>query len=387
MISRRNIARLARKALADPGYAIRAFRQRWRGHRSYRRGDGWSALPETVSLFLTFQCNLRCRMCGQWGPAGAAKGYPPETLKSRLSREEVRCLLDDVTPSRPNITLFGGEPMLHPEFAGIVEDVKAAGLRCNVITNATLLERFAEPLVTLGLDEIIFSLDGPREVHDDIRGAPGTFDKAMAGFEKLLAAKREGRVKRPKINLTSVVYESGYERLPELIPIAERLGADSLTVHHLIFLDRETYDRQNAFCEREFGTRCFDWEGFIVDELPAVDPAKLIAIKDEMARARASADVSFYPNLTDDEIRAWYGGFEFDPRSYSGRCESPWMAATVFPDGGVRPCHSMNFIAGNIREARFTEIWNNDAYRRYRRTVKRCGRFPICSRCTELYRF
>jgi MoaA/NifB/PqqE/SkfB family radical SAM enzyme len=236
MISRRNIARLCRKALADPAYAIRAFRQRWRAHRSYRRSDGWSAPPETVGLFLTFRCNLRCRMCGQWGPAGSAKGYPPETLKSRLSRGEIRALLDDVRSFRPAITLFGGEPMLHPEFTGIVEDMRAAGLRCNVITDATLLERFAETLVTLGLNEIIFSLDGPREVHDEIRDAPGTFDKAMAGFDVLLAAKRARRVRRPRIDLTSVVFESGCDRLPELIPIAEQLGADSLTVHHLILL-------------------------------------------------------------------------------------------------------------------------------------------------------
>jgi len=387
MISRRNIARLLRKALAEPAYAVRAFRQRRRAHRSYRRGDGWSAPPETVSLFLTFHCNLRCRMCGQWGPAGAAKGYAPETLESRLARDEIRRLLDDVGTFSPNITLFGGEPMLHPGFAGIVEDVKAAGLRCNVITNATLLERFAEALVDAGLDEIIFSLDGPRGVHDEIRGVPGTFDKAMAGFEKLLAAKRRRRSKRPRINLTSVVFESGCGRLPELIPIAGRLGADSLTVHHLIFCGRETYDRHNELFEREFGTRCHDWEGFVADELPRIDPENVIAVKNEMLAVRPRGAVSFYPNLTDAEIRAWYGGFDFEPQSYSGRCESPWMAAYVFPDGGVRPFHSMNFVAGNIRESSFAEIWNNAAYRRYRRAVKQRGRFPICARCTELYRF
>ena len=387
MISRRNIVRLCRKALADPSYAIRALRQRWRAHCSYRRGDGRSAPPETVSLFLTFRCNLRCRMCGQWGPAGSAKGYSPEMLQSRLARDEIRRLLDDVRPHRPNITLFGGEPMLHPEFATIVEDVKAAGLRCNVITNATLLERSAERLVELGLDEIIFSLDGPREVHDEIRGVPGTFDKAMAGFEKLLAAKRVRRTKRPHVNVTSVVFESGYERLPELIPLAEQLDADSLTVHHLIFYDRATYDRHNEFFEREFGTHCHDWEGFVVDELPAIDPEQVIAIRNDMLAARSRVAVSFYPNLTKSEIRAWYGGFDFEPSSYSGRCESPWMAAYIFPDGGVRPFHSMNFVAGNIRESSFTQIWNNDAYRRYRRAVKQRGRFPICARCTELYRF
>ncbi len=378
--------RLLRKGLAEPRYAVRAFRQRFRSYMSYLRRDGWSAPPETISLFLTFRCNLRCKMCGQWGPTGSAKGYSAEMLRSRLSRDEVRRLLDEVRSFGPNITLFGGEPMLHPEFAGIVEEVKAAGLRCNVVTNATLLERFAEGLVEAGMDEVIFSLDGPREVHDEVRGVPGTFDRAMAGFERLRAAKRSAGRKVPKVNVTSGVFECGYQRLPEVVPLAERLGADSLTVHHLIFYSRETYERHNEVFERLFGAQCYDWEGFVVDELPGIDPEKVISVKREM-ESGGGVPVAFYPNLTDVETREWYGAFDFEPRSYSGRCKSPWMVAYVFPDGGVRPFHSMNFAAGNIRQASFGQIWNNAAYRRYRREVKERGAFPICSRCTELYRF
>ena len=64
MIPRRNIARALSKAMTQPGYAWRAFRQRLRSYLSYRFGDGRSAPPETVSLFLTYRCNLRCTMCG-----------------------------------------------------------------------------------------------------------------------------------------------------------------------------------------------------------------------------------------------------------------------------------------------------------------------------------
>jgi MoaA/NifB/PqqE/SkfB family radical SAM enzyme len=387
MIARRNIARLARKALADPRYALRAGWQRLRGALSYRRADGRSAPPETISLFLTFRCNLRCAMCGQWGPTGSARGYTPDTLREQLSRDEIARLIDEVRRFHPNLTLFGGEPMLHPDFAGIVADIKAAGLRCNVITNATLLERFADELVEAGLDEIIFSLDGPRDAHDAVRGVPGTFDRAMAGLEKLREAKARTGRRRPRLNLTSVVYEASYTRLPELLPIAEQIGADALTVHHLIFYDRATYDRHNAFFEKRFGTRCHDWEGFVTDCLPAIDPEQVLAVRDRMLATPSPVAVSFYPNLTDDEVRRWYGGFDFAPTSYSGRCQSPWMVAYVFPDGSVRPFHSMNFVAGNLRESSFGDLWNNERYRDYRRTVKQCGRFPICSRCTELYRF
>ena len=29
--------------------------------------------PKSVELQLTYSCNLRCRMCGQWGPNGIFK--------------------------------------------------------------------------------------------------------------------------------------------------------------------------------------------------------------------------------------------------------------------------------------------------------------------------
>src|SRR3990172_2075982 len=101
---------------------------------------------------------------------------PPEVLKSELTIDELKSIIDEVKFYGPNITFFGGEPLLYKEWATLVRYIKEAGLRCNIITNGMLLEKHAEEVVGLGIDEIIFSLDGPREIHDTIRGAEGIFD-------------------------------------------------------------------------------------------------------------------------------------------------------------------------------------------------------------------
>jgi len=125
-----------------------------------------------------------------------------------------------------------------------------------------------------------------------------------------------------------------------------------------------------------------------VDELPQIDPEYLIAKRNELKTRRFDTDVNFYPNLEDNEIRQWYTQFQFKATSYKNRCQSLWATAYVFPDGSVRPYHSMNFTPGNILQDKFSKIWNNSTYVAYRNYVKKHKCFSVCSKgCTEFFRY
>jgi len=160
-----------------------------------------------------------------------------------------------------------------------------------------------------------------------------------------------------------------------------------LKFHHLIFLSQEIYDRHCGFFGDKFGVKESDWTGFVRDDLPGIDTDRLLAKLEEVKAMETEVDMSVYPNLTDDEVREYYKSFDFMPTSYKHRCMSPWMVAYIFPDGTVRPCNSLCFVAGNIRENTFREIWNNPTYVDFRRTLKQERLFPACIRCTEFYRF
>src|SRR3990172_9314685 len=56
---------------------------------------------------------------------------PPEVLKSELTIDELKTIIDEVKFYGPNITFFGGEPLLYKEWATLVRYIKEAGLRCN----------------------------------------------------------------------------------------------------------------------------------------------------------------------------------------------------------------------------------------------------------------
>ncbi len=383
MISARNIKRNLRKAREFPGYAARVLFKRARSTLSYYLGCGRSAPPETVSILLTYRCNLRCTMCGQWGKGGAALGYTDEVRRQSLTLDDIRTVVDGVRGFSPAITLFGGEPLLYRDIIGALTIIKGAGLRANIITNGTLLSRHARDLVRLDLDEVIFSLDGPPEIHDRVRNRAGVFADAAGGFRLLAEAKKERNSRRPVVNVNSTIFDFNYRHMGETLDTARSLGAEEVTFHHLIFISRPMYAAHRQLMLSLFDMGVCDWEGFTVDRLPEIDPDILIEGLGDITRRGASV----YPNLTEAEVRDYYRSFEFAPKSYGSACMSPWMVAYIFPDGTVRPCLSNGVVMGNVREESFSAIWNNDRYVGYRREVKRHGYFPACVRCTELYRF
>ena len=387
MIQLRNLKRNLAKSITQPGYALKAFKQRLLSYLTYAIHDGYSHYPETVDLFLTYRCNLRCKMCGQWGPSGTSREMSAKELKDELSLEEIYKIINDIKTFKPNVTLFGGEPLLYSNWEKVVSRIKEEGMRCNMITNGILLEKHANSIINLGTDEIIFSLDGPREVHDEVRGAKGTFDRAFKGLKLIRDIKKKSGLNKPVVNISSTIFETNYKRLDELISIAEELMASTITFHHLIFLSKEMYNHHNKIFKGYYGMVCNDWKGFVRDSLPDIDVELLIRKKEEIEKRDSKVKIAFYPNFTNEEIRRYYTEFDFTSSSYGKRCISPWMVSYIFPDGTVRPCQSLNFSPGNVRDEPFRKIWNNEKYMRFRKITKKEKRYPACTRCTELYRF
>lgn len=387
MIPLKNIRRIITKASQQPAYALRAARMRLLSSLSYSFRNGKSTPPETVSLLLTYRCNLHCKMCGQWGERGSLKDLPTAVTRRYLELPLIEDLIEEVKSFHPTITLFGGEPLLHPQWGEVVKRIKEAGLRCNMLSNGILLKKRAEEAVQLGLDEIIFSLDGPADVHDAIRGGKGVFRRALEGFQHLQAAKERYGKKKPAVNVNTVIWEENHTMLHDIVEEAARFGAQTISFHHLIFVD------QGAFAETERITKAAlkcnspDWAGFIQDKLPRIDPEMIIMQKRMLEKGKNAIPAFFYPNLTDEEIRAYYTSFHFLPTSYKRRCLSPWMVAYVLPDGMVKPCLSLGYSMENLHEASFRDIWNGERALRFRRLLKERGYFPVCPRCTEFCRF
>ncbi len=384
MLPLRNLKRFLNKAVQQPGYAFAVGYKRMLAYFAYFLGRGKSPAPEAITFFLTRLCNLSCKMCGQWGDYGITKQKDIREVKENFPLDVMKKALDEVSIFKPNITLFGGEPFMHPQIMEIIKAIKQKGLHCLVITNGTMLRSCAQEVVELGLDELNVSLDGDRSLHDEIRGLPGVFDRIMSGLTEVNRFKKALKKSKPLINIQCTITKYNYDRLEVLLGVAKDIKAHSLTFHHLIFLSNDLIERQKKY-DGLLGCSSKEWEGFVFE--PGIEPVKLFNKMKEIFRHKRDFNIDFYPNFSRRGIDDYYRAADYLPSEYAPRCLSPWVCAYIFPEGEVRPCLNCSYSLGNIIKTDFLKIWNSPQAILYRQTLKKEGIFPVCRRCTELYRY
>ncbi len=148
-----------------------------------KRLSGQKRYPLVLMLEPLFRCNLACAGCGKIQ-------YPAHILKKDLSPEECFAAVEEC--GAPMVSIPGGEPLMHPQIAEIVEGLVARKKYIYLCTNALLLKE------KIGLFKpskyLTFSvhLDGQREHHDFSVCREGGYDKAVEGIRE--AVQRGFRV-------------------------------------------------------------------------------------------------------------------------------------------------------------------------------------------------
>lgn len=128
--------------------------------------------PFWVDLKLTNRCNLRCKYCGIW-----------ERKVKEMSTKDVFKLVDEVEKDCAVISLNGGEPLLRDDIDAIVDYIKKKdGILLCLWTNGILLDKHIQ--AAKKTDFIGLSMDGPKKIHDMLRGK-GSFDKVLEAVDIL----------------------------------------------------------------------------------------------------------------------------------------------------------------------------------------------------------
>lgn len=139
--------------------------------------------PLVLMLEPLFRCNLACSGCGKIQ-------YPPEILRRQLSPEQ--CFEAAEECGAPMVSIPGGEPLLHPQIAGIVEGLIARGKYVYLCTNALLLKDKLGDFRPNKYFTINVHLDGLEQFHDRSVGRAGVHRIATEAIRE--AVRRGFRV-------------------------------------------------------------------------------------------------------------------------------------------------------------------------------------------------
>ncbi len=225
-------------------------------------------LPYNIWIEITNSCNLKCKMCGQRGDHGYLNSPDSGMLRKNLPIEEWMKFIDDVKSFSPWINIRGGEPLLYPHIVEFMRYVHESNLMLTLETNATYLKKYAYDVAKY-VDSISISMDGPREVHDHVRGVEGTYDKVKEGIVEYKKACKELKIRRVKpISFNCTVGVDNYKDISELIGVSNDLNVKEITLALSYYLDEDVGKNYEKVMNEKFETKAVAWSGFYKEPDP-----------------------------------------------------------------------------------------------------------------------
>jgi hopanoid biosynthesis associated radical SAM protein HpnH len=148
--------------------ATYVLKQKIKGRKRY---------PLVLMLEPLLRCNLACAGCGKIQ-------YPAHVLKQNLSPEECFRAVDEC--GAPMVSIPGGEPLMHPQIAEIVEGLVARKKYIYLCSNALLLKEKLDLFKPSKYLTFSVHVDGEREHHDFSVCREGGYDIAIDGMREAL---------------------------------------------------------------------------------------------------------------------------------------------------------------------------------------------------------
>src|ERR1017187_5501621 len=180
--------------------------------------------PVTLQLELTYACNLKCVMC--YNNSGGADKRPAELTDDQwFAVAEEACkngLLEAI--------ISGGEPFLRKDLVfRLLELFRKYRVQMHLVTNGFYVTaEMARKLSEYEFGFLQVSIDGhTAEIHDRVRGVPGSWDRATRALQLLASRGICCRVAHTCVKFS-------YKHIGEMVDLAIGLGARMAIVGRVI---------------------------------------------------------------------------------------------------------------------------------------------------------
>lgn len=308
-----------------------------------------SALP-IVILMPHSACNCRCVMCDIW--------KDNKNLK-QLTEKDIEALLVSLRKlGTRQVVMSGGEALLNPNFFRFCHMLQKENISISLLSTGLTLAKHAQEIVDY-IGDVIISIDGPPEIHDQIRNIPGAFEKIRQGIERI-------RLIDPYFRITSrtVIHKMNFRYWKQIVAIGKQLGLD-----------------QMSFLPADVSSHAFNrevlWSGSKQQELIlTAKEAKEIEI---IIRDISGDKIIAENHAKLQKIYQYYAAFHGLNDFPFKKCNAPWVSTVVEADGTVRPCFFHEAI-GNIHHDSLEKILNSESSIEFRKNLD-MDKNETCKKC------
>lgn len=339
--------------------------------------------PEWVVLGVNNVCNLHCKMCDV-GNQNLESNFAQNLVGTHplnMPEDLIFKIIDQTAKHYPSAKLAYAftEPLVYPHLASSLLYAREKNLWTTVTTNALTLKSKAPHLLAAKLDELFVSLDGPQDIHNEIRGHKKSFQKAIEGIEVLKADEN-----CPKITVICAITEWNIGELVNLIESLKHLGVDEFAFMHTQFNSLKSAQVHNA---SKWGALYPSSESNLdIIDFSNMDLDLLLKEIHQIKNAAYPFTTYFSPEITEmDELKRYY----LEPERVIGsHCGAVFNSVMIKSDGSAIPAHGRcyNMTIGDIYKEDLNDIWKSAKLKQLRGDLHKAGGlFQGCSRCCSAF--
>lgn len=293
--------------------------------------------PVTISIVATGRCTLSCDMCPTHSRLTSKDYEHAQAIVRDVDLDTFKKMIDRFRRATTIHLIGSGEPLLNKDFFEMVE--YAAGKRMTVKTfsNGTTIGQNIDKLLASRLDGITVSLNGQNAGEfARMTGMPAEAYRGIYDATKRLIDKRNKIGARLKVKLSFIIDRFNYRSMPEMIEVGLTLGADHIFLCNFL---HSPYDGLRAH------ERVLMIEGEVARELKTIIGKYSAAISRKVT----------WP-------------VPVDSRQRSNKCSTHFSQIRFDGDGNISSCSMMLLNMAGHGHYEEEDVWNNDFFRKMRRT-------------------
>ncbi|MFW9941312.1 MAG: radical SAM protein [Candidatus Thorarchaeota archaeon] len=340
--------------------------------------------PPVVFWSVTQRCNLHCTHC-----------FVDQELEE-MTYDEACSIIDQLSEAKNFILIFfGGEALIRKDIFDLMRYASEKNVNVALASNGILIdEKIAKRLKEIGVGYVQVSIDGLKDVHEQIRGT-GTFEKAISAIKNCL---NEGLY----TCMGTTITKQNVHQIYNLVDLAKSLKVQKLEIVDFVPSGKASSQAHITLSPlqiEKFSTIICDiWQKLINEGYPLTLSYKNPVFARILAQRFSKVIIApFFKSIFSREAISY---FNFSERLSNGvfskqspfspfitGCECGVFTMHIKSNGDVTPCPLNPVYLGNVKKQHIQKIWQAspilNQYRglKYKGQCGKCNFKTICGGC------